>query len=77
VAIAVAAGPDDGRAPLAADAQEAVRPAAERMAFTAPSMSPSVPFLKPTGVESPDDISRWVCDSEVRAPMAVQAMRSP
>ena len=52
-------------------------PAAERMAFTAPSMSPSVPFLKPTGVERPEDISRWVCDSEVRAPMAVQAMRSP
>ena len=52
-------------------------PPAETMAFTAPPMSPSVPFLKPTGVESPDDISRWVCDSEVRAPMAVQAMRSP
>ena len=29
-------------------------------------------FLKPTGVERPEDISRWVCDSEVRAPMAVQ-----
>ena len=51
--------------------------AAERMAFTAASRSPSVPFLKPTGVERPEDISRWVCDSEVRAPMAVQVTRSP
>ena len=34
-------------------------------------------FLKPTGVERPLDISRWVWDSEVRAPMAVQLMRSP
>jgi len=50
---------------------------AETMAFTAASRSPSVPFLNPTGVERPEDISRWVCDSEVRAPMAVQAMRSP
>lgn len=23
------------------------------------------------------EISRWVCDSEVRAPMAVQLIRSP
>ena len=33
-----------------------------------------MPFLKPTGVERPDDISRCVWDSEVRAPIAVQAM---
>ena len=36
-----------------------------------------MPFLKPTGVDRPEAISRWVWDSEVRAPMAVQAMRSP
>jgi len=47
------------------------------MPFTAAPRSPSVAFLKPTGVERPLDISRWVWDSEVRAPMAVQAMRSP
>ena len=51
--------------------------AAEMIAFTAASSEPSVPFLKPTGVDNPDDISRWVCDSEVRAPIAVQAIRSP
>ncbi len=50
---------------------------AETMALTAGSMSPSVPFLNPTGVDRPEDISRWVWDSEVRAPMAVQATRSP
>jgi len=29
---------------------------------------PSVAFLKPTGMDSPLAISRWVCDSVVRAP---------
>jgi hypothetical protein len=43
----------------------------------AASMLPSVPFLKPTGVERPDAISRCVCDSEVRAPIAVHETRSP
>jgi hypothetical protein len=46
-------------------------------ALIAISTSPSVPFLKPTGVDRPEDISRWVCDSVVRAPIAVQAIRSP
>ena len=38
--------------------------------------APSVPFLKPTGVDKPLAISRWVCDSVVRAPIAVQVMSS-
>ncbi len=38
--------------------------------------APSVPFLNPTGVDSPLAISRCVCDSVVRAPMAVQVMSS-
>ncbi len=46
------------------------------MALMATSMPPSVPFLKPTEVDRPLDISRWVCDSVVRAPMAVQVIRS-
>ena len=50
---------------------------AERIAFTATPMSPLVPFLKPTGVDRPEDISRCVCDSVVRAPIALQAIRSP
>ena len=50
---------------------------ADRMPLTAASREPSVPFLKPTGVDRPEAISRWVWDSEVRAPMAVQLMRSP
>jgi hypothetical protein len=50
---------------------------AEMIALIATSRSPSVPFLKPTGVDRPEAISRWVWDSEVRAPIAVQAMRSP
>ena len=33
-------------------------------------------FLKPTGIDSPLAISRWVCDSVVRAPTAAQATRS-
>ncbi len=47
------------------------------MAFTATSSPPSVPFLNPTGADSPLAISRWVCDSVVRAPIAYQVMRSP
>ena len=39
-------------------------------------MLPSVPFLKPTGIESPLAISRWVCDSVVLAPIAAQLMSS-
>ncbi len=50
---------------------------AERIALTATSSPPSVPFLKPTGADSPLAISRWVCDSVVRAPMAYQLIRSP
>ena len=38
---------------------------------------PSVPFLKPTGVDRPDAISRCVWASAVRAPIAVHATRSP
>ena len=37
---------------------------------------PSVPFLKPIGIERPDAISRWVWLSVVRAPMAVQLIKS-
>ena len=37
---------------------------------------PSVPFLNPTGVDRPLAISRWVWDSVVRAPMAVQVINS-
>ena len=37
---------------------------------------PSVPFLKPMGMDSPEAISRWVWLSVVRAPMAVQLIRS-
>ena len=38
---------------------------------------PSVPFLKPTGIDRPEAISRCVCDSVVRAPIADQLNRSP
>ena len=50
--------------------------AADFMALIATSMLPSVPFLKPTGVDRPLAISRWVCDSVVRAPIAYQLIRS-
>ena len=46
------------------------------MALTATCKLPSVPFLNPTGMESPLAISRWVWLSVVLAPMAVQLMRS-
>ena len=37
---------------------------------------PSVPFLNPTGHDSPEAISRWIWLSVVRAPIAPQATRS-
>ena len=49
---------------------------AARMASTAMRTFPSVPFLKPTGEESPEASSRCTCDSVVRAPIAPQAIRS-
>ena len=51
--------------------------AADLTPLIATSVLPSVAFLKPTGVDRPDAISRCVCDSEVRAPIAVQEIRSP
>ena len=50
---------------------------AERTPLMAPSSVPSVPFLKPMGVEMPLEISRCVWASAVRAPMTFQEMRSP
>ncbi len=45
-------------------------------ALIATSRLPSVPFLKPTADDRPDAISRCVCDSVVRAPMADHAISS-
>ena len=44
--------------------------------LTAALRSPPVAFLKPTGMERPEAIWRWVWDSEVRAPMAAQQRES-
>ena len=44
--------------------------------MTATARLPSVPFLMPTGMDRPLAISRWVWDSVVRAPIALQEMRS-
>ena len=46
--------------------------AAARTASTATSTLPSVRFLKPTGIESPDPSWRWIWLSVVRAPIAPQ-----
>jgi len=43
---------------------------AERQASTATWTEPSVPFLKPTGIDRPEASSRWIWLSVVRAPMA-------
>ena len=42
------------------------------MASIAICTSPSVPFLKPTGIDRPEASSRWIWLSVVRAPMAPQ-----
>src|SRR6266851_559433 len=49
---------------------------AARTASMAIWTPPSVPFLKPTGIESPEASSRCTWLSVVRAPMAPQATRS-
>ncbi len=48
----------------------------ETMALTAIWTSPSVAFLKPTGIERPEAISRWVWLSVVRAPIEAQLTSS-
>ena len=45
-------------------------------ASTAIFTLPLVPFLKPTGQDRPEAISRWIWLSVVRAPIAPQATRS-
>ena len=49
---------------------------AARMALIAVCTDPSVPFLKPIGMDRPEAICRWVWDSAVRAPIADQQTRS-
>ena len=46
------------------------------MALMAVIALPSVPFLKPIGIDNPEAISRWVWLSVVRAPIAVQLIKS-
>src|SRR3989442_635226 len=50
--------------------------AAARKASIAIWTPPSVPFLKPTGIERPEASSRWTWLSVVRAPIAPQVTRS-
>ena len=59
-----------------ADTQERCGLATDSNALIATPRDPSVPFLNPTGQLKPDAISRWVCDSVVRAPIADQEIRS-
>lgn len=49
---------------------------AERQASTATAREPSVPFLNPTGNETPEASSRWSWDSVVRAPIAARERQS-
>ena len=49
---------------------------AEIIASMAICRLPSVAFLKPTGIDKPLAIWRWVCDSVVRAPIDAQLTRS-
>ena len=70
-------GRDDRRRALLGDRQETgagARPT--RIASMATCTLPSVPFLKPTGIDRPDASSRWIWLSVVRAPIAPQATRS-
>jgi hypothetical protein len=76
VAVGVAARGDDRAEPLLGDAEELVRCAAARTASMAICTPPSVPFLKPTGIERPDASSRCTWLSVVRAPIAPHDTRS-
>ena len=49
---------------------------AARIASTAIWTLPSVPFLNPTGIDSPEASSRWTWLSVVRAPIAPHDTRS-
>lgn len=50
---------------------------ADSIALIATVELPSVPFLKPTGKETPEANSRWSWLSVVLAPIAPQEMKSP
>ncbi len=59
--------------PSASTPAKAWRAAAARHASTATCTLPSVPFLKPTGIDRPEPSWRWIWLSVVRAPIAPQA----
>ena len=68
---------EDGGHALLGDAREPVLAARGRArASTATCVSPSVPFLKPTGIDRPEASSRCTWLSAVRAPMATHDVRS-
>jgi len=76
VRVRVAAGADDARRAVLVHAEKTVRIRVAPIASIATCRLPSVEFFKPTGMESPLAISRCVCDSVVRAPMAAQVIKS-
>jgi cobaltochelatase CobN len=76
VAVLVARGLEHRDVARLRDGDEMVARGAALIASTAMRMLPSVPFLNPTGHESPEASWRCDCDSVVRAPIAPHAMRS-
>ena len=62
--------------PLGSMPAKAWGSAAARTASTATCTLPSVRFLKPTGIDSPDPSWRWIWLSVVRAPIAPQETAS-
>ena len=61
MAIGIAHGLNDGGEPIGVDADKMVRAALRRPWHCwPPARLPSVPFLKPTGIDKPLAISRWV-----------------
>ena len=62
--------------PSASMPAKAWRAAAARTASTATWTLPSVPFLKPTGIDRPEPSWRWIWLSVVRAPIAPHETRS-
>ena len=76
VRVRIARRAHDARDAVLVNAQKTVRMPRRAHRVNRHCRLPSVLFFKPTGIERPLAISRCVCDSVVRAPIAAHVIRS-
>lgn len=77
VPVRIALGLQQANLARLVDADEAVRHSGGAHGVDGGTQTAVGAVLNPTGIDRPEAISRWVCDSVVRAPIADQLNKSP